>query len=64
MSAKSRELNAVLDEVYLIAFSRYPTDEERQIASDYVMQREDKPKQAFEDILWALMNTKEFVFNH
>ena len=27
-------------------------------------QTDEARKQAFEDVLWALVNTKEFLFNH
>lgn len=64
MAASTTDLKSALDDVYLIAFSRYPTDDESRIAAEYVAERKDTPQQAFEDILWALMNTKEFVFNH
>ena len=30
---------------------------------DYVADQNDR-KAAFEDLLWALLNTKEFLFNH
>mgnify|MGYP006195884309 CR=1 FL=1 len=49
--------------LYLRAFSRQPVPEELQIALAYLEKNENK-QQAFEDILWALINTKEFLFNH
>jgi hypothetical protein len=51
-------------DIYLVAFSREPTVEETATAVAYLDQKKENSKQAFEDILWALMNTKEFVFNH
>lgn len=52
-----------IEELYLIVFSRDPNEEEKSIALAYIEKHED-PKQAYEDLLWALVNTKEFLFNH
>ena len=49
--------------LYRIAFSREPLSDELNVAIDYISQKKDR-KHAYEDILWALMNTKEFLFNH
>src|SRR5262245_43123740 len=51
-------------ELYLLAFSREPTTEETAIAQAHVAKNEKDPKRAYEDIVWALINTKEFLFNH
>ena len=51
--------------LYLTAFSREPSAEELATAEAYVKRADEKNRQqAFEDILWALLNTKEFLFNH
>ncbi len=62
-------------DLYYGAFSRPPTDKELSAALAYI----DRPaeadaktpdklqadrKAAYEDLLWALINTKEFLFNH
>ncbi|QGJ71286.1 Bacterial Ig-like domain (Group 2) [Planctomycetales bacterium 10988] len=52
-----------VDELYLAAFSRAATDEELEIALRYLEQK-DTSRSAFEDLVWALINTKEFLFNH
>ena len=62
-------------ELYLAAFSREPTADEVQIAETHLLKpRIDatgKPldsqrakRNGYEDLLWALLNTKEFLFNH
>lgn len=62
-------------ELYLAAFSREPTADEVQTAETHLLKpRTDtagKPldsqrakRQGYEDLLWALLNTKEFLFNH
>jgi hypothetical protein len=62
-------------EIYLTAFSREPSSEEVRIAEDYLNKprndAQDKPidparakRMAYEDLLWAIVNTKEFLFNH
>jgi hypothetical protein len=53
----------LLDELYLAAYSRLPSDGERTAALGYLNGQEDKRKGA-EDILWTLLNSREFTFNH
>ena len=50
-------------ELYLWVFSRPPDDDETAIALGHIEKCENK-QQAYEDIMWALVNTKEFLFNH
>jgi hypothetical protein len=60
---KARDGLTKVRELYLLAFSREPTPEEASIAVAHIDKSEDQRK-AFEDIIWALINTKEFLFNH
>jgi hypothetical protein len=54
-----------LRELYYRAFSRPPTEHELKVAAAHVAKFEAGKKQAaYEDIVWALINTKEFLFNH
>jgi hypothetical protein len=52
-----------VDELFLWAFSRLPTTEHRQVALDHIARHSANKKLAYENLLWALLNTKEFVFN-
>ena len=60
---KDRPLPDRLRDLYLITYSRLPSDEELAVASQHIEKATDQ-KAAFEDIVWALINTKEFLFNH
>jgi hypothetical protein len=55
-------------EIFLWAFSRKPTKDDLSAALDHIKKMESKyqaagKKTAYENIIWALINTKEFVFN-
>ena len=57
-----------VEELFLWAFSRKPTTDDTAAALDHIKKLEAKSgpagkKTAYENILWALINTKEFVFN-
>jgi hypothetical protein len=60
-------------DLYKRAFSRQPTEEELNAAKWHLAKKTEgrKPeelpaarRQAYEDLIWALINTKEFLFNH
>jgi len=64
----------ILDHLYLSAFSRYPSDAEKQPLLDALrkarastgspeVQREVH-RQALEDMMWAMLTSKEFLFNY
>jgi len=55
-------------EIFLWAFARKPTKEDLAAALDHIKKMDEKykapgKKTAYENIIWALINTKEFVFN-
>jgi hypothetical protein len=52
-----------VEEMFLWAFARKPTQEQLQVALDHIAKNEKNKKVAYENILWALINTKEFIFN-
>ncbi|HEY3789655.1 MAG TPA: DUF1553 domain-containing protein, partial [Urbifossiella sp.] len=56
-------LPALIEELYMVAFSRKPTSVEMNRVTDYIATGTDRPK-AVEDVLWAMLNSKEFMFNH
>jgi hypothetical protein len=53
---------AIVEELYLLTFSRLPTDEERAIGAGVLAEPGVAPRQAIADLLWALINSAEFVF--
>lgn len=64
-----------ITELYLVAFSREPSESELQTAVAYLNEPVTKAdgtpideaqasQQNYQDLIWALINTKEFLFNH
>jgi hypothetical protein len=53
------------DEMFMIFFSRPPTEKEKTTVLEHIKKAEaGKRRQAWEDVAWALLNSKEFMFNH
>jgi hypothetical protein len=63
-SDQARPSREKIDELYKVAVSRPPQPEEVAEIERYVTGRADQPKEAWEDVVWSLLNTKEFLFNH
>ncbi|HEV7867032.1 MAG TPA: DUF1549 and DUF1553 domain-containing protein, partial [Chthoniobacteraceae bacterium] len=59
----NRTPREIASELYLRCFNRAPTDEELIKLEQYWGVTEEQPK-AYHDIFWALLNAKEFMFNH
>jgi hypothetical protein len=60
---KDSDDRRVLEELYLRAFARLPTAAERESVTR--LRSAGEAREAFfADLFWALLNTKEFAFNH
>jgi hypothetical protein len=54
---------AIVEELYLLAYSRYPTAAEREIGESLFTDPDPRSRRtAAEDLLWALLNSAEFIF--
>jgi hypothetical protein len=75
LAAKGNRLGAMLaakmtnaeivEEAYLAALSRYPSDAEsaQLVAALDEAPAEDR-RQVIEDLYWSILSSKEFLFNH
>lgn len=63
MFEAKRSTPQIIEELYLATFSRYPTPQEIFNAARYI-DRDSEPRKAVEDLLWTLLNSREFLFNH
>jgi hypothetical protein len=54
---------AMVEELWLAAYSRYPRQDEVERFTTHIASAEDK-RAALEDVYWTVLNSKEFVFTH
>jgi len=59
-----RNNNILVDGAYLNILSRFPTAEERSAAVEYITRSKQGQRQGFDDLVWALINSKEFLYRH
>jgi hypothetical protein len=64
LAQSSKTPAEIVEELYLAAYSRLPTAAERDIAVAAFSGKDATRQSATEDVLWALLNSAEFVFNH
>jgi hypothetical protein len=50
-------------ELYRVALSRDPSDEDLKATLGYLSGKTNR-REAYEDVIWSLINSKEFLFNH
>ena len=56
--------DAILEELFLAAYARAPRPDERERVLGSIAAAGDDPRGAWEDVLWAMFNSKEFLFQH
>ena len=65
LAASKLSAKEIVEELYLLVYSRYPEDKEIRVGSARIpavgTPARDR-RDAVEDLLWALMNTPEFLF--
>jgi hypothetical protein len=54
----------VISDTYLMILSRYPSPAEIEIIKRYFQDTKPMPRKAMEDLAWALINSKEFLYRH
>ncbi|OWK34705.1 DUF1549 domain-containing protein [Fimbriiglobus ruber] len=52
-----------VEDLFLLTVGHKPTAEQTALAMDHLAKNEKNKKQAYENILWALINSKAFLFN-
>ena len=65
--AANKTSEQIVEELYIRCVSRKPTaDETKAVLAQIKEVGEDKAQQqlVLEDVFWALLNSKEFMFNH
>ena len=63
LAASAATDNEVVDDLFLRTLSRLPNELERQAARKYI-QSTNKRHRALADLMWSLINTREFATNH
>lgn len=75
LAKDTRPAEVRIKELYLVAFSREPRPDELKAALSYLAEPRTNAagqkvdalqatRENFQDLLWAMMSTKEFLFNH
>ena len=63
--AEKRSDDDLLNDLYLRALCRMPTDAERKrIVQELAATPPAEKRQAWEDVYWSVLSSKEFLFNH
>ena len=63
LAKDSQPVDQRVRRLFLTTHARPPSGEETAKSASYLTSHEGKPA-AWEDLVWALMNSKEFLFNH
>lgn len=64
LAKAEKKPDELVEQLYLLAYGRAPRDDERAAGLRAFERSGVKRREAVEDLLWALMNSAEFLFNH
>jgi Protein of unknown function (DUF1553)/Protein of unknown function (DUF1549) len=60
--AANTSVSEIIKELYLVTLCRHPDEEELRVAESLI--GGESAKEGLQDLLWALLNSHEFMFNH
>jgi hypothetical protein len=63
MLREGRKDQDIIEHFYLAALARFPTPEERDMCLTGIAKSGSR-RRGLENVLWALLNTNEFLYNH
>ncbi|MDA1163057.1 MAG: DUF1553 domain-containing protein [Planctomycetota bacterium] len=64
LASSDQASDKVIEELYLSVYSRFPTAEESSAAVALLNEDSASRRKVVEGLLWAMLNTPEFVFKH
>jgi hypothetical protein len=59
--AAKKSTEEIVEEIYLAALCRFPTATEQEQARQFLSEH-DNAEEVYQDLLWALINSKQFLF--
>jgi hypothetical protein len=62
--AKQSEPKTAAEELYLAVLTRLPTEEESAEVAKYLSDHSQDKNAAAQELVWGLLNSAEFRFNH
>jgi len=62
LAAPGKSDAELVEEIYFVMLSRPPREAERHTATEYLAQNKSARSQAVRDLVWAVFNTREFLF--
>ncbi len=54
----------IIEEFYLACLTRFPTKQERAQLLDFLEDHQARRKETLEGVVWALISSREFAYNH
>jgi hypothetical protein len=65
LMAHQEDWSALLDDVFLTALSRFPTERERSELTQVLAEANAEERRVIlEDLVWGILSSREFLFNH
>jgi hypothetical protein len=61
MLEQDKEAGTMIEEIYLATVCRIPSGEEMQVCLK-IIEESPSPKEGYEDLMWALINSKDFLY--
>ena len=59
-----KEPAKAVERMVFIVYGRPATEEEKRTLTEYIQKRNDRPAEAYRQVLWALLTSAEFRFNY
>lgn len=62
--ASGKTAAQIIEEIYLSSVNRFPTPAEQTAMTAALATAKDEKREVLQDILWSVMSSRDFVFNH
>ncbi|HJZ59394.1 MAG TPA: DUF1553 domain-containing protein, partial [Gemmataceae bacterium] len=63
LAVAEKDDDKVLDALFLRTLARKPTADERAVVKEQLAEKDAKRDEVYRDLFWAILNSKEFLFN-